>query len=156
MGMWLYVVACCLTVILGGCGGDSAASMSTGNDPGKVGDRAGYKSNTVPPGEPLRGRPVQLRVLGVGGTRRVRIRSGTFGWCPDIPHSYPRITGVREVDRPRAVVLTAYLVGGVRPGCAEVSVDVQKRLWLRQPRDGRPIYDGSQSPPVRRWPLLDE
>lgn len=82
----------------------------------------------------------------------LRIASGRIGYCPDIPNRRPRITGVREVDRPRAVILTAYLIHRPKPGCAEVATEAEKVVVLRQPIRGRALYDGKPSPPKKRWP----
>jgi hypothetical protein len=146
-------LAYCMAIALGGCGEGSPA-VSTESTPSRMSDMVPHKPNTVPSGKHIDGRPVQFRVMEVDGSQRIRIRSGQFGWCPDIPHSRPRITGVRENDLTGRVRLTVYLVGGPIPGCAEVSVIAEKIVWLRQPRKGRPIYDGSQSPSVQRWPVV--
>lgn len=138
----------------GSSGSDSRAAASTnqgGLSRGSDEDRRGL--NTLPPGmEPLdKGRAVQWKVARILGDNELQIMSAA-GWCPDIPHSYPRIIGVKEIDRAHAVILTAYLTGGIQRGCAEVATDAFRVVRLRQPLRGRPLYDGSQSPPKKRWP----
>lgn len=39
-----------------------------------------------------------------------------------------------------------------KSGCADVSLLVSKRLKLRQSLRNEMLYDGSTSPPLRRWP----
>lgn len=101
----------------------------------------------------LPGRPVAWIVVSHPEENRFRIKTPLLGWCPAVPHSQPRIAGVREVDRRRAVILTAYLVNGRPPlGCGEVAYKAEFVVNLRARRSGLPLYDGSEQPPVRRWP----
>lgn len=143
-----WLVGCLAVAVLASCA-DSTATKSKA-----TGSAATERANTLGPHSvPAEGgRPVQWRVLNRPGVRKVRIASGLIGYCPDIPNRRPRITGVREIDRPRAVILTAYLIHRPKPGCAAVETEAQKVVVLRRPIRGRPLYDGSRSPPKRRWP----
>jgi len=96
--------------------------------------------------------PTPWVVVGVPGEKSVRIRR-TLGWCPNPANLglRPRIVGVRQVDKPSAVILTPYLVHKSQPSCLVVT-PVEYVVHIRNGLQGRPLYDGSQSPPVRRWP----
>lgn len=110
------------------------------------------KPNTLGPhAKAPMGRAIQWRVDKSVGVQRVPIW-GKAGWCPDIKNSFPKITGVREVDRPHAIILTAYITNNVVPGCAAVEALWNKTVILRQPLRNRALYDGIQSPPEKRWP----
>jgi hypothetical protein len=102
---------------------------------------------------PSRSKPVRWSVVGRPGPRQVMI-SSTVGWCPGGAGPKPRIQRVRQVDRPHAVVLTVLLVHGVPKGddCPGVELPIQVLVRFKQRRNGRPLFDGSVSPPARRWP----
>jgi len=59
---------------------------------------------------------------------------------------------VRERLRPDGTVFTAYVVGGYQPGCAAVAVRPEAVIRLKRPLEDGKLYDGSQSPPTKRWP----
>ncbi len=107
-------------------------------------------------GSTLRGRlggatAVHWVVLGHPGRNGVRI-GNNVGWCPDSgTASRPRITGVKQVDRPHTVVLTAYLSQRSHRNCAGVEILVEYTVHIRGGLRGRTLYDGSKSPPVQRW-----
>lgn len=97
-------------------------------------------------------RVVQWVVRGEPSENSVRI-GNTFGWCPGLGQKVaPRITGVRQVGRPHSVVLTAYLSSGSTAHCAGVEASVERQVRIRGGLDGRALLDGSQSPPITRWP----
>src|SRR3954451_11783763 len=98
--------------------------------------------------------PVQWVVLGRPGKSNVRI-GNIVGWCPDRElASRPHIVGVRQVDRARSVSLTAYLAQKNQNSspCAGVETPVEYVVHIRHGLRGRPLYDGSQTPPLQRWP----
>jgi hypothetical protein len=130
----------------GNQGSDATRVQSSANPAEKK-----IEATTLGRQEYVRGREVSLRVFGVENGRRVRVRTPDLVVCPGI-HAWPHITGVREVDRPRGIVLTVYVKGGPTPGCAGVMTSDEEDVWLRATPNGRPIYDGSKSPSLRRWP----
>ena len=61
------------------------------------------------PGLGQRGRPVQWRILEPPTESTVSI-GNYVGYCPG-SRRVPRISGVRQINRPQAVILTAYFAG---------------------------------------------
>lgn len=120
-----------------GCGG----SADGDSKPQSVGERPEAKQV----------RPVQWKVYGPPLGRKVRI-SSEVGYC--IGSEKPRIKAVHVVEKAQRVLLTAMLtvVKVGRGGCAGVSLGVQKVVRLERPLGGRALYDGSLSPPAKRWP----
>lgn len=97
-------------------------------------------------------RPVQWIVWGPIGENGFRI-GNHLPWCPNAHGTNgPRIVGVHQIDRPKRVTLIAYLVSGKTEGCLGVEAQVEHVVHIRGGLRGRPLFDGSQSPPVRRWP----
>lgn len=150
-------VAICLGIIgcvsCGASAGQEKADSAPSAEHQMVRSRRNQeKPNTLPPhAKAPEGRPIQWRVDESVDVRRVPIW-GKAGWCPDIKNSFPKITGVREVDRPHAIILTAYITNNLVPGCAAVEALWSKNVILRQPLRERSLYDGIQSPPIKRWP----
>lgn len=101
---------------------------------------------------PKQGRPVQWVLLGTPQGRQLRIRTGFLSYCVEIPRSKPRITAVRERLRRDGIVLTAYVVGGYQPGCAAVVVRPEAVVNMKQPLGDEQLFDGSKTPPIKRWP----
>ncbi len=106
-------------------------------------------------GHSQRRRPVQWRVFEEPTETTVEIRN-SVGFCSG-SHRVPRISGVRQEDHANSVVLTAYLAG--RPPhsksgmpCAGGETIISSDIHIRGGLNGRPLYDGSQTPPVKRWP----
>lgn len=98
------------------------------------------------------GHPTHWFVLGRPTGNRVRI-GRNVGWCPEKGKATrPRITGVKQADHRRAVVLTAFMARRRMGNCAAVEILVERVIHIRGGLRGRSLYDGSQSPPVRRWP----
>jgi hypothetical protein len=101
------------------------------------------------------GSPVRWHVLRVLGKRKVSI-GRYIGWCPgpDLDHlsPLPKIQRVRQVERPRRVILTAFLIHRAPKNCAGVEAPVSYVVTLRHKLGSRSIYDGSVHPPARRWP----
>jgi hypothetical protein len=104
------------------------------------------------PAQKVQASPMQWRVLGGPGSNSVRI-GGDVGWCPESGvAALPRISGVRQVDHPRSIVLTAFLANRVIRPCAGVEFRVERHVRIRGGIRGRAILDGSQQPPAKRWP----
>ena len=96
--------------------------------------------------------PTPWIVLGQPKGSRVRI-GRNVGWCPERGRATrPRITGVEQVDHRRSVVLTAFMARHRMGDCAGVEILIEHVVHIRGGLRGRSLYDGSQSPPVRRWP----
>jgi len=97
-------------------------------------------------------RPTPWFVLGRPMGSRVRI-GRNVAWCPESGKgTRPRITGVQQADHRHSVVLTAFMVRHPMGNCAAVEILVERVVHIRGGLRGRPLYDGSQSPSVRRWP----
>jgi hypothetical protein len=94
----------------------------------------------------------------LGRPRGDRVRIGTnVEWCPEGGSATrPRITGVQQVDRRRSVVLTAFLARRSVGHCGAVEILVEHLVHIRGGLRGRSLFDGSQSPPARRWPRVSE
>jgi hypothetical protein len=103
--------------------------------------------------------PTSWVVLGFPDRNAVRIGK-EVGWCPEVNPATgdvklatrPRITGVKQVSRRRAVILTAYLSQKKLGNCLGVITPVEYVVHIRNGLNGRALYDGSKSPPIRRWP----
>jgi hypothetical protein len=96
--------------------------------------------------------PIQWVVLERASESTVRIGK-MVGWCPAIgPRDRPRITGVRQVDRARAVTRIACLFQRNPSQRAGVEAPVEAVVHIRHGLEGRPLYDRSRTPPVLRWP----
>lgn len=106
------------------------------------------------PGRGQTGMPVQWHILEPPTESTVSIGSDV-AYCPGSGR-VPRISGVKQINRPGAVILTAYFAG--RPPHfsgteACLGAQIGTRVHIRGGLRGRPLYDGSQSPPKRkRWP----
>jgi hypothetical protein len=101
-----------------------------------------------------KGKPVQWHILEAPTESTVSIGS-SVGYCPG-GDRVPHISGVRQIDRPKAVILIAYFAGRPRHfsgsnGCVETLIAT--RVHIRGGLRDRPLYDGSQSPPkLKHWP----
>lgn len=125
--------------------GQSASDFRTGRT----------RITEVPARHRISGSPVRWRVLSILGSRRVKI-GRYLGWCPgsdkDNLRPRPKIQRVRQVERARKLILTAFLIHRARRGCLGVETLVDYVVTLRHKLDGRSLYDGSVSPPAKRWP----
>jgi hypothetical protein len=75
------------------------------------------------------------------------------GWCPDPGlNTRPRISGVKQIDRSRAVILEVYVAKEGVGHCDAVEAPVKALVHIRHGLRGRSLYDGSVSPSIRRWP----
>lgn len=99
--------------------------------------------------------PVRWKVLKVLGQRKIRI-GRYIGWCPgpdpENLNPTPKIRRVRQVERRRKVIITAFLVHRAQKNCAGVETLVAYVVALRHKLGKRSLYDGSVSPPAKRWP----
>lgn len=135
---------------LGSATVEASASPTEKSIPSKDASLPGDHRNRHRPGN-LPVHPIRWVVRKQLGRSAVRIGS-TVAWCPDEKLRFrPHITGVKQVYRPRAVVLTAYLAQKHQPQCL-LATPVEYVVHIRHGIDGRILYDGSSSPPVRRWP----
>ena len=132
-------------LLIGVLGGASAPSKSASSDRQlEVSRPSAAGKNNV--------RPVQWVVWRRLGESTFRI-GNRFGWCSNPQGTgAPRIVGVRQIDRPDRVTLTAYLASGNNSDCLGVEAQVERVVHIHGGLRGRPVFDGSQSPPVRRWP----
>lgn len=143
-----YAASLCAILVMLVGGSPSHAKHSTLRSPGSqtLADRGPDADGHGPI------HPIQWVVLGQPSESWVRI-GNMVGWCPDLGlESRPRISGVRQVDRAGRVMLTAYLTQRNPAGCAGVETLVETVVHIRHGLKGRPLYDGSRTPPVRRWP----
>lgn len=128
------------------------ALVPLGSSMGAASGSPGPPTRSAHQGDRTATRVVQWVVLGEPSENRVKI-GNSFVWCPDLgSKAAPRITSVRQVDRVHSVVLTAYLTSGPTVHCAGVEASVERQVRIRGGLDGRALLDGSQSPPVARWP----
>jgi hypothetical protein len=147
-----------------GCGKDKGDERAAGKPQDRTQSSNYRKARSVPTGprdksvklREQQGKPIQWRVMEPPTETTVTI-GNDVGWCPG-SHRVPRISGVRQVDTANAVILTAYFAGRPphpKPGmnsCAGVETRIFSVVHIRGGLDGRPLYDGSQSPPKKRWP----
>lgn len=154
----VMLVTCLVAMSLSSCGGSSGPTGSASEATEGASAAREHRERATPPNTvqadaaPPKGRPIQWKIIREPREQTVRMLSVSIGWCPDIFKRRPKISGVREVDLTHAIVLTAYLLNRPRPGCAEVATEAFYVVRLRQNLRGRPLYDGSQSPPKKRWP----
>lgn len=128
--------------VLAGAGGSSKSASS--NRQPEVGRPLAAGRKNV--------RSVQWVVWRRLGENTFRI-GNMFGWCPNPQgRGAPRIVGVRQIDKPDRVTLMAYLTSGNNSDCLGVEAQVERVVHIRGGLRGRPLFDGSQSPPARRWP----
>jgi hypothetical protein len=130
----------CLTIL----GLASATSVCVGS--AAMQDGAGGSASAM-----NRGRVVKWYVIRPPKNDYVRIGT-TAQWCPGNGEPRPVIDSVLERDTPRAVILTARLAYQAGKLCASVNLPVEHVVLLKRRLSSRPLYDGSQRPPVRRWP----
>jgi hypothetical protein len=155
--MILKSIGCCVVVVLGASVG--AGSMSRASQVLVTEQEVGAKqmASLTTHRQGVRGRPVRWTVLGRPGSKRVTIGS-TVGWCPGATRPKPRIRRVRQVDRGRAVILTAFLAhpapqsASGAASCPGVELALEYVVTFHRLRNGRALYDGSTTPPSRRWP----
>jgi hypothetical protein len=109
-------------------------------------------------------RRVPWRATPQPGTKTVNLLT-TYNWCGGPPQ--PRVQRVEIVERKSATVLTVFVFfpsktrSGVHDqenerhhdaSCAEVRLIASTKVTLRRPSSGQALYDGSSSPPTKRWP----
>lgn len=98
-----------------------------------------------------RERPVSWHLARAPEGRVIHIFNST-GWCSGAPRPY--IARVKTRETRTRVVLTLILANPPRKKgvCAGVGFGVVRAVRLRSPLGRRVLFDGSQSPPMRRWP----
>lgn len=144
-----------LTLLAFAMGAVSLALLSPALSLGMSGSRLEVYGHKDVQSRMHRGNSVAWRVLDILGKRRVRI--GRYvGWCPGPDKKdlgpRPQIRHVRQVVRPQKVILTAFLIHRASRGCLGVETLVDYVVILRHRLSGRSLFDGSVSPPVKRWP----
>ena len=86
------------------------------------------------------------------GKRTVRIAAAVPYCGYDRPK--PRVQRIRKVERPGRAVITMFVffprVG--KGGCTDVELGVMKTVRLKRPLSKISLYDGSVTPPRKRWP----
>lgn len=71
------------------------------------------------------------------------------------PADFPQVKGVRQEVSSKKIVLTFFVIAAPFPksdSCAGLGTMLYAAVRVRGGLRGRPLYDGSQSPPVKRWP----
>lgn len=172
IGRWV-AAACLLLLPWGALGCDSG---SRGDEKGGLVREQGKEQDHRPGGtgrrghslpferqledeflEDRHGRPFKFLSAQPIGRDQVRIL-GAIGACRVAPHSVPgavpEIKRVRQFHTRKAIVLTPIIVRPKSKSSACLGFVSPLRYTVRIPGGlrGRPIYDGSQSPPVKRWP----
>lgn len=129
-----------LVLVSMSCGGSSSAQPTRYHD----GDRSQGHVKT---------RPIEWHLINSPEGATVRI-GNPIDWCYGAPK--PRISEVRIREGNRAVILTALLANFQKPdkqgACAGVEMGVVKTVELSEDLGDRALYDGSASPPAKRWP----
>lgn len=112
---------------------------------------ATHRTDAKPSADQLR--PVRWKIAGEPLGHKVRVVS-EVGHCAGTER--PRIATIHIVEHPRASVITSMLKVPSRnkrgEGCAGVGVALYRTVELEGRINGRVLYDGSVSPPKRRWP----
>lgn len=98
-------------------------------------------------------RPIHWRVVSPPSGRIIRLFS-VAEWCVGTPT--PKITKTQVRQRPRAVVITAFMTRYHHPAknevCPALEVGLKKTVTLSEDLGSRAVYDGSTSPLEKRWP----
>jgi hypothetical protein len=157
----LLVIGAVLVGVVGGCGssiGQTDSQAAKEPHPSRrtvIITRAGGSGHL---------RPVPWRATPQPGTKTVNLLT-TYNWCGGPPQ--PRVQRVEIVERKSATVLMVFVFfpsktrSGVHDqenerrhdaSCAEVRLIASTKVTLRQPSSGQALYDGSSSPPTKRWP----
>ena len=167
---WGWTASVFLAVAMGGFGcGGSETDVATTNTAHKRPDKAESRS-VASRASQLReqaqekrlkaylskrhGRPLQWELAGPPKGSEVTIQQ-FVGLCvnpPVDPVDVPQVKEVRQVGKPKAVILTLIIVRPKRPMGCLIATLVGATVHIRGGLRGRPIYDGSQSPPEKRWP----
>lgn len=132
------------------CGGSASSAA-----PSVAGYATGAERHNKSPGKARASRTgsVGWRLVSPPSGRKLRIYSDV-GWCVSTPK--PRFSRIDVASREEAVILTAFAVAhepSTRQSvCAGVEYAVVKTVVLPSKLGDRPLYDGSVSPPKRRWP----
>lgn len=103
------------------------------------------------------GQPFRFLSAHPIGGNKVRVLSGIgacYAGASSMPGSVPEIKRVKQLQTRKAVTLTVFVVSPERKdrACLGFISALRYTVHIRGGLKGRPIYDGSQSPPVKRWP----
>src|SRR3954452_3628150 len=97
-------------------------------------------------------RAVAWQVNAQVGKRTVRL-AAAVPYCGYNPPK-PRVQRVHKVEHPGSAVITMFVffprVG--EGGCTDVELGVMKTIRLGRPVSKMSLYDGSVTPPRKRWP----
>jgi hypothetical protein len=104
--------------------------------------------------EPESVRPISWSLGSIEGPRRLTIGIST-GYCVGKPK--PRVDRIEREWHRRSLVLTVFIRypevhWGKHEGCGGVGLGMSMAVGLGRPLSHRAIYDGSSSPPKRRYP----
>ena len=152
-----------------GCGGSALDSTATTSAPKAHAHRAVLtpeeRTRRRVYGKRLRaylsthhGRPMQWMLARAPGERTIWIEQSA-GFCSSPlswdPANLPQVKGIRQETTRKRVVLTFFVIRAPFPqsgSCAGLETMLHASVHVRGGLRGRPIYDGSQVPPVKRWP----
>lgn len=132
------------------CGGSASSAARSA-----AGHATGVERYNKSPGKARvsRTRSVRWGLVSPPSGRKLRIYSDV-GWCVSTPK--PRFSQIDVASREEVVILTAFVVAhepSTRQSvCAGVEYAVVKTVVLPSKLGDRPLYDGSVSPPKKRWP----
>jgi hypothetical protein len=95
-----------------------------------------------------------VRKLTWGGRPTGRKQFTLFaypGYCSHGPKPYVLKVGVRRIRRGVVLIMYMHFPPPAHP-CLGEAIGVRKVLHLDMPVSRLAFFDGSQAPPVRRWP----
>lgn len=97
--------------------------------------------------------PARWHLMRPPAGRTIKIAS-TIAYCGGKPK--PRIAHIRVHESRQAVTLTVFRskpsTQSSNGGCVGLELGLTKTVTLSSRLRGRAIYDGSVSPPLKRWP----
>lgn len=125
-----------------GCGSSTARQVQNQGD-------------SHPSQNSVKTRPISWHLEVAPKGRKIHIFNA-IGWCYGAPKPYIASVGIDE--RRGQVVLTALLANppSKKGTCADLSMSVDKVVKLGHPLDHRSLFDGSRTPPIRRWPRASQ
>lgn len=157
----MLVIGIAVAGLVAGCGASAGDMKSEGAKKTRVTKRT---VTIAPAGNNGRIRPVPWRATPRPGAKAVNLLTA-YNWCDG--SSQPRVQRVEIVERKQGAVLTVlvFFPFGVRSGahnhenerhydasCTEVRLIAATKVALRRSAFDQMLYDGSTSPPTKRWP----
>lgn len=140
------LLSCCTAFLWVGCG------LTDGGEV-RENEQADARDKPQVPGQTAKqrgGRPVAWRLLNARG--RTVVIGKVLGYCYGAPK--PRVGRVQVDESAEAVVLTMLLENPPRKkngrACLGRELSLGETVRLEANINGRPIFDGSTSPPTRR------